>query len=68
MKSNEIRDMTVDEIQQRIADNQSTLQALRFQHAVAQLEDPMVLRRTRREIARLRTILDQKNQTEDAQQ
>ena len=68
MKPNEIRDMTVEEIRQRIDENMSTLQSLRFQHAVAQLEDPMILRRTRREIARLETILQQKEQTQDAQQ
>jgi large subunit ribosomal protein L29 len=63
MKANEIRDMTLEEIRQRIDENESTLQALRFQHAVAQLEDPMVLRRTRREIARLQTILKEKEKT-----
>ena len=67
MKANEIRDMTLEEIRQRIDDNESTLQALRFQHAVAQLEDPMVLRRTRREIARLQTILQEREKTEEVE-
>lgn len=60
--------MSVEEIRRRISENRSSLQALRFQHAVAQLEDPMVLRRTRREIARLETILRQKEETTETEE
>jgi large subunit ribosomal protein L29 len=60
MKPKEIRELSAEEIAQRIRDEERDLDALTFQHAVAPLEDAMVLRRKRREIARLKTILKQK--------
>jgi large subunit ribosomal protein L29 len=57
MKAKEIRELSSEEIRQRIADNQKEVQHLRFQNAVAGLEDPAAFRSTRREIARLKTIL-----------
>ena len=60
MKAKEVRELSTEEIQQRIRDEERDLDALTFQHAIAQLEDPMVLRRKRREVARLKTILNEK--------
>lgn len=61
MKASEIRDLSVAEIQQRIAEEEQELQNKRFQQAVAGLENPVVdLRERRRRIARLKTILTQK--------
>ena len=70
MKAKEIRELTTEEIQQRIIDGKKEVQHLRFQNAVAGLEDPAGFRATRREIARLQTILrerelDQTNATDD---
>ena len=56
MKAKDIRDMSPAEIAQRIADEERDMQNLRFQHKVARLDDPLVLRRKRRDIARLKTI------------
>lgn len=66
MKANEIRDMSAQEIAQRIAEEESALQTLHFQRAVAALENPLVLREKRRNIARLKTILRQKELAGDA--
>lgn len=68
MKAKEVRDLSIEEIEQRIHDEERDLDTLGFQHAVANLEDPMVLRRKRREVARLKTILKQKHsaQTQSA--
>lgn len=61
MKAKEIRDLSVKEIQQRIAEEQQEMQNKRFQHAVAGLEDAVSdIRLRRRRIARLKTILKQK--------
>jgi large subunit ribosomal protein L29 len=61
MKPSEIRDLSVEEIRQRIAEEEQELQQKRFQHAVAGLENPLSeIRIRRRRIARLKTILDQK--------
>ena len=66
MKAKEIRDLTSEEIRQRIADDKKAVQQLRFQHAIAQLENPAVLRQKRREIARLTTILTERAAAESA--
>jgi large subunit ribosomal protein L29 len=60
MKAKEVHELSSEEIQQRILDEERDLDALTFQHAIAQLEDPLVLRRKRREVARLKTILQEK--------
>lgn len=68
MKPKEIRELTSEEIQQRITDEKKAVQQLRFQHAVAELENPAVLRQKRREIARLSTILAERAAAESSAQ
>ncbi len=67
MKANEIRDLNEAEIRQRIAEEQRDLTDLRFRRAVTGLENPIVLRQKRREIARLKTVLAQKAAGESAE-
>lgn len=57
MKSREIRAMTDKEILDTLEDKRVALFNLRFQKASGQLEDQNAPTRTRREIARLKTIL-----------
>ena len=57
MKPKEIRELSTEEIEQRLRDDDSAMHQLQFQHAIADLEDPMIIRRKRREVARFRTIL-----------
>lgn len=66
MKAKEIQDLNVEEIKTRIAEEKEQLQQLSFQHAIAQLQNPLILRDKRRLIARLSTILKQKEQAVDA--
>ena len=60
MKAKEIRDLSTEEIQQRIDEEEEQLAQLRFQHAIAQLENPLVIRQKRRFVARLKTILSER--------
>ena len=60
MKTEEIRELSAEEITRRIADESEQLQQLHFQHAIAELPNPMVIREKRRLIARLSTILEEK--------
>ena len=60
MKTNDIRSLSEEEITQRIAEEQRDLTDLRFRRAVAGLENPIVLREKRRDIARMKTVLAQK--------
>lgn len=62
MKASEIRELSTQEIQQRIAEEEQELQNKRFQHAVAGLENPVSdLRQRRRRIAQLKTVLKEKS-------
>ncbi len=60
MKAKEIRDLSADEIRERIREEKEQLNQLHFQHAIAELPNPMVLREKRRLVARLTTILKEK--------
>lgn len=60
MKPNEVREMTSDEIAQRIKDEKEELSHLKFQHAVAELPNPSIIRNKRRLIARLKTVLSER--------
>ncbi len=57
MKPKEIREMNVDEMNRRIIDLKQELFNLRFQHGSGQLENPKLISKTRRDIAKLKTIL-----------
>ena len=57
MKTGEIRDMSVDDIDARIGQLQEELFRLRFRSATQELENPMLLRTLRKDIARLKTVL-----------
>ena len=57
MKTKEIRPFTSEEIVSMIAENQSTLKDLIYSNATTSLEQPARIRSTKRDIARLLTIL-----------
>lgn len=60
MKANELRALTSEEIASRIDQLKSELFNLRFQLATGQLENPMRIRQVRKDIARAKTILKQR--------
>ncbi|HRK72842.1 MAG TPA: 50S ribosomal protein L29 [Rhodothermales bacterium] len=60
MKTKEIREMSASEIEAQIADHEAQYRKLKFQHTIANLENPMQMRNTRRAVARLKTILAEK--------
>ena len=66
MKASDIRDMSAAEIQQRIAEETRDITDLRFRRTVTGLENPMVLREKRRDIARMKTVLRQKQAEQTA--
>ena len=61
MKTKEIRDLSTEEIKSQIAEEKEQLSHLQFQHAIADLQNPMILRDKRRFIARLETILKERH-------
>jgi len=60
MTSAEIREMTEEEIRTRVAELQEELFRLRFRSATQQLESTALLGALRRDVARLKTILRQR--------
>ena len=56
-KTTELRAATEAELQKRIEEEQQNLSNLKFQKVFSQLENPMKLRQIRRDIARMKTIL-----------
>ena len=57
MRANDIRELSVEEIQSRIAELEEERFRLNFRSATEPLEDPLRLRGIRKDIARLKTIL-----------
>ena len=60
MKPAEIREMSMDEIREQLEESREELMNLRFQQATGELVDFTRLRYTRRQIARLETIINEK--------
>lgn len=60
MKANELRDLANEEIEGRIDQLKDELFNLRFQLATGQLENPMRIGQVRKDIARAKTILRQR--------
>ena len=67
MKASEIRDMNLEEMHSKVSDLKEELFNLRFQHEIGQLENPQRMKQTKRDIARLETIIKEvtSNQKED---
>ena len=57
MRANDIREMSAEEVQSRIAQLEEERFRLKFRSATEPLEDPLRLRWIRKDIARLKTIL-----------
>ena len=63
MLAEEIREMAADEIRGRIAELEEERFRLKFRSATQTLEDPLRLRAVRRDIARLKTVLREREIT-----
>jgi large subunit ribosomal protein L29 len=58
------REMTSDEIRQKLRDMSEELFNLRFRNSMKQLDNPLQIRETRRAMARLKTVLRQRGDKE----
>ena len=57
MKINEIRELDTKELKERIESEAVRLHQLKLQHAVSPLENPSQIKATRHDIARMKTVL-----------
>ena len=60
MKANEIRKMTSSDLEKELVELKSELFKLRFQLATNGLDNPMKIKNTKRDIARIKTILKER--------
>ncbi|MBR2578780.1 MAG: 50S ribosomal protein L29 [Clostridia bacterium] len=66
MKISEIRNLSVEDLKNKLKDLKSELFNLRFQLAVNQLENPMRIKAVRKDIARVQTVIREKELSEEA--
>jgi large subunit ribosomal protein L29 len=59
MKTSELREMSKEELLQKVKDLREALFNLEFQHATGQLENTAQLKKTRKDIARALTIMSE---------
>ena len=64
MKASEIRELTTPEIEARLIEDQQLLQKMYFNHAISEIESPAKIRNMKRLIARMRTILRERENAE----
>lgn len=57
MKANKFHDMSVQELNNKLMELKTELFNLRFQLATGQLENPMRVKKVKKDIARVKTIL-----------
>ena len=60
MKANEIRKMSASELEAKLMELKKNLFTLRMQHATNQLDNPTQIATVKKEIARIKTILREK--------
>ena len=60
MKANEVRKMSASELEEKLTDLKKDLFFLRMQHATNQLDNPVKISLVRKDIARVQTIIREK--------
>ena len=59
MKSSQLNEMNKLELENKLTDNLEALQNLKFQQALQQLEDNTMISKTKKEIAQIKTVLNE---------
>ena len=67
MNAKEIRDNTLVELNEQLKKLKDELFRLRFQHAINQLDNPMSIKAVKKDIARVQTIIREKELSEKAE-
>lgn len=65
MRAEEVREMTIEDIKSRVAELEEERFRLRFRSATEPLENPLRLRTIRKDIARLKTVLSERERTKN---
>jgi large subunit ribosomal protein L29 len=65
MRADEIRELSAEDMKARIAELEEERFRLRFRSATEQLENPLRLRTIRKDIARLKTVLGERERSKN---
>jgi len=65
MKVSEVREMSIADLRDRIEVEKSNLDMMKINHAISPLEDTSKFRKTRQDIARMITILAEKEKSQN---
>jgi len=65
MKASEFRELSVEELEVKVKELAEAFFNLKFQHATGQLDNTAQLKRTRRDIARVKTVLEEKRRANE---
>lgn len=57
MKAAQVRELTIEELKETLADKEMKLAKLKINHKISDVENPIEIRRERRNIARIKTEL-----------
>ncbi|HFC98402.1 MAG TPA: 50S ribosomal protein L29 [Thermosulfurimonas dismutans] len=60
MKASELRELSIPELKEKLRELREELFNLRFQKTIHQLENPMRIRQVKRDIARVLTVIREK--------
>ncbi len=67
MNAKEIRDNTIPELNEQLGKLKQELFNLRFQHAINQLDNPMRIVAVKKDIARIKTVLSEKESSDSTE-
>jgi large subunit ribosomal protein L29 len=62
MKSRELNELTIKELEEKVENEKNLLIKQKLNHAVSPLDNPLKIKHTRRNVARILTVLKQKQQ------
>ena len=62
MKQKEIKDLSIAQLQEKLAESKKSLTSLTMAHAISPIENPLQIRTVRRTVARLATELTKREQ------
>ena len=62
MKANEVRKMNAEQLNEKLTGLKKDLFYLRMQHATNQLDNPLKIAETKRDIARVKTVIREKEE------
>ena len=65
MKISEVREMSVADLRERIAVEKANLDTMKMNHAISPLEDTSMFKKSRKDIARMLTVLTEKEKEQN---